>query len=189
MHFPDLSCSGSSSWVLHKGTDLVGCVFCVLLRSEQLRQPGAWRAHCPRWTVHLNHLPGPSHSVSQVCHKSTISDVLCISSVSSSQAAALLDDVNHPGSQEDSVSNWEPAHSLAEDAVSGVEIATCLPALAVAHLPLCLWLGEGPLHSRMAFLWHWLNPLFCEWARLHLRLELFMEKFSLSLFFPSLAIP
>ena len=72
---------------------------------------------------------------------------------------------------------------MAEDAISGVEIAPCLPALAVAHLPLCLWLGEGPLHSRMAFLWHWLNPLFCEWARLHLRLELFMGKFSLSLFF------
>ena len=72
----------SRSLVLRKGTNSVGCAFCVLLRSEQLRQPGAWRAHCPRWTVHLNHLPGPSHSVSQVCHKSTISDVLCISSVS-----------------------------------------------------------------------------------------------------------
>ena len=28
----------------------------------------------------------------------------------------LLTDVNHPGSQEDMVSNWEPAHSLVEDA-------------------------------------------------------------------------
>ena len=28
MHFPGLSCSGSGSWVLHKGTDLFGPEFC-----------------------------------------------------------------------------------------------------------------------------------------------------------------
>ena len=32
--FPGLSHSGSGSWVLHKGTDSVGPVFCVLPRSE-----------------------------------------------------------------------------------------------------------------------------------------------------------
>ena len=37
MHFPGLSCSGSGSQVLHKGTDLVGLAFCALPRSEQLR--------------------------------------------------------------------------------------------------------------------------------------------------------
>ena len=37
VHFPGLSCSGSGSRVLHKGTDLVGHAFCVLPRSEQLR--------------------------------------------------------------------------------------------------------------------------------------------------------
>ena len=37
MHFPGLSCSGSGTRVLHKGTDLVGPVFCALPRSEQLR--------------------------------------------------------------------------------------------------------------------------------------------------------
>ena len=47
--------------------------------------PSSWattclQAHCPRWAVCLNHLPGPSHSLSWVCHKSTISGVLCISS-------------------------------------------------------------------------------------------------------------
>ena len=31
-------------WVLYKGTDLVGPVFCAIHRSEQLRRPGAWRA-------------------------------------------------------------------------------------------------------------------------------------------------
>ena len=40
-----------------------------------------------------------------------------------------LADVNHPGSQEDVLSSWEPAHSLVEDAISGAEIvaALCLP--------------------------------------------------------------
>ena len=37
MNFPGLSHSGSGSWVLHKGADLVGPVFCALSRSEQLR--------------------------------------------------------------------------------------------------------------------------------------------------------
>ena len=37
---------------------------CVLCPS-QLRRPGAWQAHSPRWTVCLNHLPNPGCSVSQ----------------------------------------------------------------------------------------------------------------------------
>ena len=36
-----------------KGIDLAGPVFCALPRSEELRQPGAWRAHCPRCAVGL----------------------------------------------------------------------------------------------------------------------------------------
>ena len=36
-YFPGLSCSGSDSWVLHKGTDSVGPGFCALPRFEQLR--------------------------------------------------------------------------------------------------------------------------------------------------------
>ena len=52
---------------------------------------------------------------------------------SRSQAVTLLADVNHPGSQEDVISNWQPSHSLVETVVSGAEIveATCLLALAV----------------------------------------------------------
>ena len=41
------------------------------------------------------------------------------------------------------VSNWEPAHSLVEDAISGAQIAPCLLALAVVSLPLCLRWGMG----------------------------------------------
>ena len=52
---------------------------------------------------------------------------------------------------------------------------------------------EGLVHSRLAVLWYLLNLLFCEQARLHLRLELFVVKVSLSLSlsfsFFSLAIP
>ena len=80
VHFPGLSCSGSGSRVLHRSTDSVGCVVCALPRSEQLRQLGAWRAHCPRWAVHLNHLPGPTHLVSRVRFESTVSGVPCVSS-------------------------------------------------------------------------------------------------------------
>ena len=89
------------------------------------------------------------------------------------------------------VSNWEPVHSLMEDAISGAEIASRLLALAVARLPLCLWQGSGPVLSQLALLWYSLNPLFCEPARLCLTLELFVGKFSLSLSFSplSLAIP
>ncbi|XP_070318055.1 rab proteins geranylgeranyltransferase component A 1 isoform X2 [Odocoileus virginianus] len=49
--------------------------------------------------------------------------------------------IDSPGAQEDfgaTVSNWEPAHSLVEDAVSEAKIAPCLQSLAVACLPLCL---------------------------------------------------
>ena len=53
---------------------------CALPRSEQLRRPGAWRMHYPRWAACLNHLPGPGCSVFWVCFKSTISRVLCVSS-------------------------------------------------------------------------------------------------------------
>ena len=72
MHFPGLSHTGSGSRVLLKGTDSVGRAFCALPRSEQLRRPGAWRAHCPRWAVCLNHLLGPSPSASWVHHESTV---------------------------------------------------------------------------------------------------------------------
>ena len=69
VHFPGLSCSGSR--VLCKGTDLVGRAFCALSRSEQLRCPGAWRVHCPRWAMCLNHHPGPGCLVSRVCRVSS----------------------------------------------------------------------------------------------------------------------
>ena len=38
----------------------VGLAFCALPMSEQLRRIGAWWAHCPRWALCLNDLPGPA---------------------------------------------------------------------------------------------------------------------------------
>ena len=93
----------------------------------------------------------------------------------------LLSDVNSLGFQEDLVSNWEPAHSLVEDFISGAEIAPYLSALAVACLPLCLRCGNGLVRSQLAPLWYSLNPLFCEQTQLCLRLKLFAG--SLSFFF------
>ena len=41
--------------------------------------------------------------------------------------------------------------SLVEDAISGAEIATapCLPALAIAHLPFCLWGGRAHMAASL----------------------------------------
>ena len=61
--------------------------------------------------------------------------------------------VNHPGSQEDLVSNREPAHRLMEDA--GLWGRDCpLPALAVARLPLASgrgWASLQPASSPLVF--------------------------------------
>ena len=87
------------------------------------------------------------------------------------------------------VSNWEPTHSLVEDAISGAEISPCLPALAVTRLPLCLQWGDGLAHSQLALLWYSLSPLFCEQAKAVLYVRAFHWKaLSLSLFSLFLAI-
>ena len=68
----------------------------------------------PRWGGASYHLPRPSLLVSWVRSENAVSGVLCVSS------GELIYDcapVNHPGSQEDLVNDWEPAHSLVEDAL------------------------------------------------------------------------
>ena len=52
VHFPDLRCSGSGNWVLHKGADSVGPAFCAL--------PSVWRRHSPSLAVHLITSPVPA---------------------------------------------------------------------------------------------------------------------------------
>ena len=51
----------------------------------------------------------------------------------------LLTDVNCPGSQEDLVSNWEPAGCLVKDAIYGAEIAP----FQLWLLPTCLSASGG----------------------------------------------
>ena len=78
------------------------------------------------------------------CAAGALSQVCCVSLLRSwFLAVTLLADVNRPGSQEDLVSNWEPACSLVEYAISGAEFVSCLPALAIASLPPCLQRGMG----------------------------------------------
>ena len=66
----------------------------------------------------------------------------------------LLAEVNHPESQEDMVSNWEPLHSFVEDVISGAKAAAapCLLALAVAGLSLGLQGGRTLYGSCLALL-------------------------------------
>ena len=145
VHFPGLSHLGSGSWVLHKGTDSVGPAFCALPRSKQLRWPGAWWAHCPMWSLHLNHLPSPSHFVSRVLHGSTASDVLCVSS------GELISGCDPTGRCQPSRKMWLATGSLLTVwwrmpvSVAKIAAAPCLLALGVALLPLSLqqgWEGE-----------------------------------------------
>ena len=151
----------------------VGPAFCAHPRSELLRFLGAPQRHRPRWAVcfvrmtgarrahglrravHLTHLPGPGSSVSWLCCKSRV-QVCSVSPLGADQAVTLLADVSHPGSQEDVVSNWDPAHSLVEDVDSGakIETAPCLLALAVACLPLCVWRRRALYGSWLALLWY-----------------------------------
>ena len=95
MPFPGLSISGDQVLCDHT----VPGGLCVLITSPVLAARFPWCAARVR---------------SQVCRMSPLKN--------SSQAATLLADVNHPGSQEDAVSSWEPAHSLVENAVSGAEM-------------------------------------------------------------------
>ena len=194
MYFPGPSCSGSrvsckctassgpcfscssqvyAAQVLRcsaRAQTLMGCVFCALPRSKQLMQQ-VLGEHYPKWTSHFMHLPGPNCLVSQACHVSPLG--------SWSQAATLLADVSHLGSQEYMVSNWEPTYNLVEDAVSGAEIAAvpCFVALAVEHLPLCHWGGRALYGSWLMLLWYSLNPLF------HLQKRVFVGWFFFFFFF------
>ena len=192
VHFPGLSCSGSGSRVFHRSTDLVVYVFVPFpgLRSSGNQLLGEHTV--PGGPCILITFPVPGtwfpgcivRALSQVCHVSPLG--------SWSQAVTLLADVNRSGSQEDLVSNWEPAHSLVEDAgLWGWEWSSPLPSSSGSHLPASLppAVGEGPVCIRLALLWYSLNPLFCEKARLCLRLEPFAGKFFFSFSFSFSSLP
>ena len=91
MHFPVLPHSGSGSWVLHKGTDSVGPVFCALPRSSSSGDQVHGERTLPRWDGASYHLPRSSCSVSWVHSRSAISGMSCVSS------GELVSGCNPPG--------------------------------------------------------------------------------------------
>ena len=170
----------------------VDLVFRTRPRSELLRFSGALQGHRRSWFVRFVPFPGPGSSGDWLLGECTVPGgpcvlsppwfrrlglpgappgVLCVSSGELISGLTLLADVSHPGSQEDVVSNWQPAHSLVENVVSGAEIAVapCLPALAVTHLHLCLPGGRALNSSWLVLLWYLLGhkPLFYKCARGH----------------------
>ena len=137
--------------------------FCVLPRSKHLRQPGAWRARCPRWSVCLNHLPAPA-ALCPGCPTALLrgADLRLWSSWQMSTIQDLR-------------KTWLAAGSLLtvwwRMSSQGWDCSSPLPAGSGCLKPASLPPGrEGPVHSLLALLWYSLNPSFCEPARLCLRL-------------------
>ena len=142
MCFPGLSRSGSP--IPCKCTDSVGHAFCALPRFEQLRRPGACPVHCPKRALRLYHLPGLGRLVSWVRHESIVWGVLCISSGELISGCDPPGRCQPPGSQEDVVSSWEPAHSLVEDAgLWGWDCSSPLPSGSGCRVPASLPPARG----------------------------------------------
>ena len=92
-------------------------------------------------------LPGPSPSVSWVCHESAVSGVpVCLlwGADLSLQPSWQMSAVQDPRKTCLAVA---ACSQLVEDANSGVKTAPCLLTLAIARLPLCLRRGGGPVFS------------------------------------------
>ena len=139
-YFPGLSCSGSRE--LRKGRLGWLCIWCPSQVRAAKRRPD----ESPRWTVCLNHLLGPGCWVSWRCHESTVSSVCCVSS------GWLISGCDPPwqmSTVQDPRKTWLATGSLLtvwwRMLVSGAEIAaaSCLPTLAVARMPFCLWRRGG----------------------------------------------
>ena len=80
MHSPGLSHSGSGSWVLHKGVDLVGPAFCAVLGLSSSGDQVLGVCSHPQLEAASYHLPSPSCSGFWVCNGHVFSGVPCVSS-------------------------------------------------------------------------------------------------------------
>ena len=99
------------------------------------------------------------------------------------QAATCLAGVSHPGSQEDVVSNREPAHWWNMPSL-GLRVQQLLAFwLGLSHACLSASGGEGSVCSQLALLMYWFKPLYCEQ---HARL--FISAFSWKSFFFSFLV-
>ena len=188
VHFPLPALRGlshSGSRVLHKARTRMDRVLCALPRSAQLRRTGAWWVNCSRRAMHLNHPPGPGHSVlgctaraeSQVCH---VSPMGSWSLLHCWQMSTI----------QDPRKTW-----LATGSLLTVWWKMWFLGLRVQQpLAFRLWLslarfsasGEEELlySSQLALLWYSFTPLFCEHTRgHHVSLEPFTGKVLFILFY------
>ena len=163
----------SCSQVLHKGTDLVGPMFCAFPRLEQLRWPGALWAHYPRWAEHLNH-PHPWSMLlgfpgGQWEHCLRCAVCLLWGADLRLWPSWQISTIQDPGK------TWIETASLFtvwwRMPVSGAEItaAPYLLALAVVRLSLFLWQGRGACMQSASSPLVFAQSVFCELARLQVR--------------------
>ena len=80
VHFPGLSCSGSSSQVLHKAKTWLDMRFVPFPGPSRSGDQVVGKRTLPWWDSASYHLLHPSHSVSWVYSGSTVSGVPCVSS-------------------------------------------------------------------------------------------------------------
>ena len=180
VYFLGLHCSGSRllcRGTVQSGPGLVSLPMCKLFRFSFLSTPQrhrlswvcllypsqVWEAQAIRCLASAlsqvcsasYHLPSPSLSVSWVSCKSTVSCVPCVSSGGWSQAMALLADVDHPGSQEDMVSNllsvwWRMLYLWCTNCVLPSS-SGCLPPASLP--PVGRWASPQPPSSSLIFSW------------------------------------
>ena len=130
---------------------------CILypsqVRAAQVTR--CWRAHSPRWTVRLITSPvpavwfprGPARALSQPC----VSWAADLRLRPSWQMSTIQDP------RKNVVSNWEPAHSLVEDAsLWSRDWSSPLPSGSGCHPPASLppgggWAGPQPACSPLVF--------------------------------------
>ena len=157
MHFPDLSCSGSSSWVLQKVRTQFGLHFVPFPGPSSSGNQVLGECTFPRCGVSY-HLPGPSRSVSWVCHLRCTMRLFWA-------ADLWLQPSQWISSIQDPRKAWLATGSHLQfggGCHPGGQVCPFL-ALAATRLPLPP-AGGGPLHFWLALIWYLLSPLFCEQA-------------------------
>ena len=128
MHFPGLSWVQVQVLGHSTKADFVGPVFSTLLRSEQLRWPGAWRA----WSLLLIASPIPASQFSG-CTTCTPSQMCFVSLLGSWSLAATIPGMLTVQNPKKSWLARKPACSLVEDASLGPRLSPsgsgcpCLP--------------------------------------------------------------
>ena len=166
----------------------MGCAFCILPRSQQLKWPGAWQARCPTWAIHLIHLPCPRRSVFLGVLWEHIPRCAVYLLWGADlrlwhfwQMSTVPDPRKMRLAPHSLLTDWWKMQSL------GLRLQQIL-AFQLCHSPASLHpRREGPICSRLALLLYLLNPLSCEHARSHrVTIEPFTGK--VFFFFPFLSL-